>query len=214
LIVKVQNIKSDSKSEKLTFLNSILSSKYNLYLLQKRKSKIKYWWIEVENQSLNRHIAFDIWNKPIKNSEKPKIDFSNLKGEEIYFEIFEDVYRLMNIRDIEQLRKTHSKYLETWNKKLFIDPPTFPVLSIDINDLNDTIEKYSTPNDIIMNSELSGYEWSESERIIDSIGQLYEVQYLNFGHPMGVVVPKRVERNMSSSEVNKIIENQAIEFRI
>jgi len=210
LIVKIQN----TKSEKYTFLNSIFSSNYNLYLQQKRRNRIKCWWIEIDNQNINRYITFDNWNKPINISEKPEVDISSLKGEEVHLEIFEDVYRLMNIRDMEQLRETHSKYLNSWNQRLFITPPTFPVLSIDIDNLTDAIEKYSTPNDIIMNSDLNGYEWAESERIIDSLGQLYEVEYLNFGHPMGVVVPKRIERTMSTNEVNEIIKNQDIEFKV
>lgn len=210
MIIKIKN----TKSEKFTFLNSILSGNYNLYLQQKRRNRIKCWWIEIKNQNINRYITFDNWNQPINNFEKPEVDISSLNGEEIYLEIFEDIYRLMNIRDMEQLQETHSKYLNSWNKKLFITPPTFPVLSIDIDNLNDTIEKYSNPNDIIMNYNLNGYEWAESERIIDSLGQLYEVEYLNFGHPMGVVVPKRIERTMSTNEVNEIIKNQNIEFKV
>ena len=210
MIIKIKN----TKSEKFTFLNSILSGNYNLYLQQKRRNRIKCWWVEIEIQNINRYITFDNWNQPIDNSEKPEVDISSLNGEEIYLEIFEDVYRLMNIQDMEQLQKTHSKYLNSWNQKLFITPPSFPVLLIDINNLNNTIEKYLAPNDIIINSDLNGYEWTESERIIDSLGQLYEVEYLNFGHPMGVVVPKRIERTMSSSEINDIIKNQDVEFKI
>ncbi|MGE8301293.1 MAG: hypothetical protein ACN6OW_17050, partial [Sphingobacterium paramultivorum] len=59
-----------------------------------------------------------------------------------------------------------------------------------------------------------GYEWSDSERLIDSKGNIYSTEYLNFGHPVGVLLPNKIDGSITNEELIHLIGNNKLNFRI
>ncbi len=218
LIIKIPHCKLKIETTELNLINSIFRGKLNEFQEKKRIGRIQYWWIEIENQNIKRKIGFDIFKKPVKNSNLYSIDINDISDyllmEKVEMEHFNDVYNLMNISDFDSLQKVHDKYRNLWRKNESSTVPVFPILSLDIEVPDDSIEKYDELNEIILNPDIIGYDWGESEKIIDSMGNLYVLEYLNFGYPMGVVIPKQIERKISNTELENIIRIHDIEFSI
>ena len=209
LIVKVNKEEIKVEDRKLTLMGSIFKGLFSEYIKQLNRKKVEYYWIEIKNDKVIRLIGFDIFKRPVKNSNKLKLEFSLdfKKNERIELTHFDDIYKLMNVRDFELLKNTHKKYLDYWNKCEYLEPPKFPIFSYDSNNITDSIVHFQNSSDIIKDSDANGYEWNESENIIDSNRNEYEVQYLNFGHPMGVVIPKRIIRRLTENEIKEVMES-------
>ncbi|WP_107038183.1 hypothetical protein [Brumimicrobium mesophilum] len=214
MIIRISKGEVKSENRKLSLFQAIYKGQYSEYRKLRIKNNVEYYWVELKGDLINRVIGFDVGKMPISKSDQLNIEFSAdiIKDHEIQLIHFNDIYHLMNIKDFNLLQKIHFKYLNYWNECEFIETPKFPIFSYNSLDITDTIDKYSTSDEVITNSDLNGYEWDEYERIFDSLGRVYEVEYLNFGHPMGVVVPKRIERVLTTEEINEILKNHDIEI--
>lgn len=209
----------DSKwHEPQIWVLSLLSRNISKYRLCKKIKKVKYWWIDLNSNefTIKRKIGFDICKSPLKGLSDLdlQIDFMNLdRNLKIDPVLFNDVWNLYEKRDSKILWQTHSKYLELWRNSENFESPQFPCILIDLKNTKDVIE-IDTIDEFIIQPDYNGYEWSDSERLIDSRGNIYKADYINFGHPIGVVIPSKIERTIKNSELIEILAGNNIEFRI
>ncbi|MDR0262361.1 MAG: hypothetical protein LBJ04_03970 [Sphingobacterium sp.] len=89
----------------------------------------------------------------------------------------------------------------------------FPSIIIDLKYPKDIIE-LETIEELVDQVDFIGYEWSDSERLIDSTGTMYSTEYLNFGHPVGVVLPKKIDGSITNEELLLLIGNNKLNFKI
>ena len=92
-------------------MGSIFKGLLSEYIKQLNRKKVEYYWIEIKNDKVIRLIGFDIFKRPVKNSNRLKLEFSLdfKKNERIELTHFDDIYKLMNVRDFELLKNTHKK---------------------------------------------------------------------------------------------------------
>ncbi|GEM_PF-3984385 len=43
---------------------------------------------------------------------------------------------------------------------------------------------------------------------------MYSIEYLNFGHPVGVVLPRKIDGTIKNEELILLIENNKLNFKI
>lgn len=197
-----------------SFLTGNLS-KYRFGIILKR---VDYWWIEFDSNdfTIKRKIGFDVLKSPLTRLTNIEllIDFMSLdKNYKIDSTLFNDVWNLYDKRGFKMLKQTHSIYIELWRKPKNIEAPQFPCIIIDLNTTKEII-KVETIEQLINQPDFIGYEWTDSERLIDSKGNIYKTVYLNFGHPVGVVIPSKIERVLKNTELIDILTDDKIEFRI
>ncbi|GAL86347.1 hypothetical protein MYP_3576 [Sporocytophaga myxococcoides] len=197
-------------------MQSFLSGQLENYYLVQRLKRVAYWWIELKEGIIKRKVPFDILKSPITGLEKISIDLKEQdlsKYEEIQLELFEDLLGIYSKRDFNKLVKTHNKYLESWRITIKTPAPVFPILIINPK-LPSGYLLIENANRLLGDSDLTGYEWDSGDIVIDKLGRIYKVEYLNFGHPMGVVIPKSIIEGMTKKEVKEFINSENIPFEI
>ncbi|GAL87405.1 hypothetical protein MYP_4635 [Sporocytophaga myxococcoides] len=200
----------------LNWVSSLFSSKLSEYKRYKKLKRVDYWWIEIDDKSMSivRQIPFDVLRCPIMGLSDEKLNFKSIESlKSIDNELFNDMWSIYDKRNFKKLEQIHSKYLNNWISGDKFNPPIFPAIIIDLKYPNDII-KLETIEQLINQVDYVGYEWTDSERLIDTKGHLYKTDYLNFGHPVGVVIPYEIEKRITKEELIQLIGNQKINFKI
>jgi hypothetical protein len=209
----------DSKwTKSKNWILSLFSGDLPNYRLHKILKRVDYWWIEYDlnNTTIKRKIGFDKLKSPLTGlaNFKLRVDFKNIDtNSQIDSILFNDVWSLYDKRDFNKLTKIYSKYLELWRKPNQIESPRFPVILIDLMNTTEII-KIDTVEQLINQSDFVGYEWTDTERLIDSKGDIYKTDYYNFGHPVGVVIPSKIEKRLKNAELMDILKDNKIDFQI
>ncbi len=183
--------------------------------LKKLKS-IDYWWIEIDdiNKSITRKIPFDVMKYPIRGLSDVKLHLRSVQPiKDIDTELFNDMWSIYDKYDFYKLEQIISKYLNNWKSIEKFNPPEFPSIIIDLKYPKDIIE-LETIEELVNQVDYIGYEWSNSERLIDSKGNMYSTEYLNFGHPVGVVLPSKIDGTITNEELIHLIGNNKLNFKI
>lgn len=188
-------------------------AEYNRF---KKLKRVDYWWIEIDdiNNSITRKIPFDVSKYPIIGLSGVKLNLNSIKPiKDIDRELFNDMWSIYDKRNFNKLEQMLSKYLNNWKSTDKFDPPVFPSIIIDLKYPKDIIE-LETIEELVNQVDFIGYEWTESERLIDSKGNMYSTEYLNFGHPVGVVVPNKIDGSITNEELIHLIGNNKLNFKI
>lgn len=197
---------------------SFMTGNLSKYKLCRNLKRVNYWWIDFDfnNFTIKRKIGFDILKSPLigLSEIELKIDFTSLnKNYKIDSVLFNDVWNLYDKKDFIMLKQTHSKYLELWRQSKIIEAPQFPCIIIDLNNTKEII-KINNIGQLINQPDFIGHEWTDSERLIDSKGNVYKTDYFNFGHPVGVVIPSKIERTLKNTELIDILADNKTKFWI
>lgn len=220
-VLKIKHTESliDSKWTKpQNWILSFLTGNLSKYQLGKILKRIDYWWIEFDSNdfTIKRKIGFDVLKRPLTGliNIELQIDFISLdKNYKIDPVLFNDLWNLYYKRDFKMLTQTHSKYLKFWRQPNNIEAPKFPCIIIDFKNTKEII-KVDTIEQLINQPDYIGYEWTDSERLIDSNGNVYKTDYINFGHPVGVVIPLKIERTLNNAQLSDILANNKTIFKI
>jgi hypothetical protein len=178
--------------------------------------RIDYWWIEIDdiNNSISRKIPFNALKNPIIGLRDVKLNLRSIKPiKDIDTELFNDMWSMYDKRDFNELVQIHSKYLNNWKSIDKFNPPVFPSIIIDLKNPKFIIE-LETIEELIHQDDYVGYEWEVSERLIDSKGNMYSTEYLNFGHPVGVVLPDKIDGSITNEELIHLIGDNKLNFKI
>ena len=197
---------------------SLLTGNLQKYRLDKILNRVDYWWIEYDSNdsTIKRKIGFDKLKSPLSGLTNImfRIDFKKLDTDyPIDSILFNDVWNLYDKRDFDKLTQIHTKYLELWRQPNEIESPRFPGILIDLMNTTEII-KIDTVEQLINQSDFVGYEWTDTERLIDSKGDIYKTNYYNFGHPVGVVIPSKIEKRLKNAELMDILKDNKIDFQI
>jgi len=194
----------------------LFTGKLPEYSRSKKLKRIDYWWIEIDdiNNSIARKIPFDFFKYPIRGMSDVKLNLDSIKPiKNIDGTLFNDMWSIYDKYDFHKLEQMISKYLKNWKDPDEFDPPVFPSIIIDLKYPKDIIE-LETIEELVDQVDFFGYEWSDSERLIDSKGNIYSTEYLNFGHPVGVVRPDKIDGSITNEELIRLIGDNKLNFRI
>jgi len=106
--------------------------------------------------------------------------------------------------DMSELERKINEYLRFWAEDGEIPAPTFPIIIFDF-DKPENIDFISNVDGVVEDIDLWGYNWNVNEKLIDANGNLYCVDYINFGHPVGCVYPKEIERVIELKELKGLV---------
>ncbi|MFD1770413.1 hypothetical protein [Sphingobacterium suaedae] len=135
----------------------------------KKLARVAYWWIEIDdiNNSVTRKIPFDVFKHSIRGLSDAKLNLNSIQPvKDIDIELFNDMWSIYDKQDFNELVQIHSKYLKNWKSTDKFDPPVFPSIIIDLKNPRDIIE-LETIEELVNQVDYVGYEWNESERLID-----------------------------------------------
>lgn len=185
---------------------------------------VDYWYIEVDTNSgaPQREIGFDITNRailfaptdknhglwtdsPVQIDELVKIRETSFVDKEIFNDIFESLEKY----DFKIVESKINKYLTLWTRNPNIKTPELPILIFDER-MTDIIVCNSIQQ--VYDSDITGYEW-ESQNCIDKTGAVYLTSYINFGHPVGCVIPKEIVQVMDIAELKTKAADRFPKFR-
>lgn len=202
------------KKALFSFLSDIWSDK----IVRSRLRNVHYWWLELNlsDYSLKRAIAFGMDRRPVGGLGRVILnaDFSQPAYEEIIEPmIFEDVWKCGQRRDFQLVSQTIDKYLKRWTINSNPEPPLFPGILLEIDAVS-TVIRFNNVEELTENVDFFGYEWSDTDRFIDSLGRVYKTAYYNFGHPVGVVIPHSIERTLNQEELGMLLKKTGINFRM
>jgi len=186
------------------------------YKRLKKLKRIDYWWVEIDdiNNSITKKIPFDVFKYPIRGLRDVELHLNSIQPiKDIDRELFNDMWSIYDNYNFNKLEQIISKYLKNWKSTHKFDPPLFPAIIIDLKYPKDIIE-LETIEELIDQVDYFGYEWSESERLIDSKGNIYSTEYLNFGHPVGVVLPNKIDGTITNEELIHLTGNNKLNFKI
>lgn len=214
-----------SYSSSLLDFNSQIKGNWVLYLFMgklaeynrlKKLKRVDHWWIEIDaiNNSITRKIPFDVLKYPIIGLSDVKLNLNSVTPlKDINTELFNDIWCIYDNRNFNKLKQILYKYLNKWKSTDKFDPPVFPSIIIDLKNPKNIIE-LETIEELVNQDDYVGYEWTESERLIDSKGYMYSTEYVNFGHPVGVVVPSKIDGSITNEELIHLIGNSNLNFKI
>ncbi len=214
-----------SYSNSLLDFNSQIKGNWVLYLFMgklaeyntlKKLKRVDHWWIEIDaiNNSITRKIAFDVLKYPIIGLSDVKLNLNSVTPrKDIDAELFNDMWCIYDNRNFNKLKQILYKYLNKWKSTDKFDPPVFPSIIIDLKNPKNIIE-LETIEELVNQDDYVGYEWNESERLIDSKGNMYSTEYVNFGHPVGVVLPSKIDGSITNEELIHLIGNSNLNFKI
>lgn len=217
LEISYSNSLLDSNSQiERNWIYYLFMGKLAEYNRLKQLKRVDHWWIEIDdiNNSITRMIPFNVSKYPIIGLSEVVLNLNTIKPiKEIDRELFNDMWSIYDKRNFHKLEQMISKYLNNWKSNDKFDPPVFPSIIIDLKNPKEIIE-LETIEELINQVDYFGYEWTESERLIDSKGNVYSTEYLNFGHPVGVVLPSKIEGSITNEELIHLIGNNKLSFRI
>tara|TARA_B100000508_G_scaffold138562_1_gene134932 strand:- start:2260 stop:2931 length:672 start_codon:yes stop_codon:yes gene_type:complete len=197
---------------------ALFSGRIHTWRMHRELQLIEYWWIELDPNTMliNRKICFDWSKKPtITNFEYDiNIPDSLETIKSIDNMMFNDVWEVYRTRNFKKLELTHEKYLKLWGKSSSLSPPVFPILITNLETPDYDLEIVNEKEHVFQFVDIFGYEWDNSEQVVDSLGKIYDVEYLNFGHPVGVVIPSKIVGKIGQSEINDILKNENFEFKV
>ncbi len=115
--------------------------------------------------------------------------------------MFDDIYRLSSLTNWNELLKTHKKYKSRW----YSSELHYPILLIDSEGYVDTFDSYDS---IKYEFEGYSYELEDQQFIVDSNGNGRKLEYWNFGHPVGIVIPSNKIEALTSEDISKMTNNK------
>lgn len=200
----------------LTFWIPKANSDYDSYL-----NKIDYWYIEVNDQGMPiREIGFEAVNRAMLFTPTTKIRglwtdsnviLNKSEYENISQDIFDDIFEAMEIYHIDCIREKINKYLKKWTDGLELKAPELPILIFDLDNMREAV--YCNSYELLYEPYITGYEWGGNKKFIDNNGNIYVTDYINFGHPVGCVFPKKIEENLTLDNFKQLTENNFATFK-
>lgn len=194
----------------------LFTGKLPEYNRLKKLKRVDHWWIEIDaiNNSITRKIPFDVLKYPIIGLSDVKLNLNSVTPlKDIDAELFNDMWCIYDNRNFNKLKQILYKYLNKWKSTDKFDPPVFPSIIIDLKNPKNIIE-LETIEELVNQDDYVGYEWTESERLIDSKGNMYSTEYVNFGHPVGVVLPSKIDGSITNEKLIHLIGNSNLNFKI
>ncbi|BDD03862.1 hypothetical protein [Aureibacter tunicatorum] len=116
-------------------------------------------------------------------------------------DLFDDIYRLSSQKNLNELIKTHNKYLSRWKIKEI----QYPVLLLSNNGLDDNFDTYER---LEYYFEGYSYEVEDGQFIIDSNGDRRKLEFWNFGHPIGVVFPSKEIIKFTNKKIDTLTKGE------
>lgn len=184
-------------------------------------SHVKYWYIEVDKNTgtPQREIGFDITNRAILFAptntnyglwtDSPAT-FTWTDYTTVDLGVFNDIFEALEKHDFKIVDEKINKYLKLWTENSSIKTPEFPILICNLDSMSDIL--YCKTIEQVYNVDVSGYEW-EGKIFIDRTGNVYSTNYINFGHPVGCVVPAKIERHLGISQFKEKSADMFIKFQ-
>lgn len=195
--------------------------KANSDYYDKRLDNIDYWYIEVNAAGVPiREIGFEAANRALLFAPTTKnrglwtdsnITLDKSEYENISKDIFDDIFEAMEVSHIDCIREKINKYLKKWTDGVELKAPEMPILIFDLDNIRETL--YCNSYEILYDSDITGYEWEGDKKFIDNKGNVYATEYINFGHPVGCVFPKQIEKNLTLNNFKQLIENNFATFK-
>jgi hypothetical protein len=220
MVIRIQHTDSlirDLKPKSKSWFDALFSGHLHSWKTHKRLKHMLYWWIEIDPNTnrIIRQIGFDWSKRPLLKYADYELDintdsFHNAKNV-IGTDLFQDVWKLIHIRNFAELEKVHEKYLYQWKVSDQFSPPVFPIIMTNLEEPNDPQIILDVDN-VFTYVDTFGYEWDHSEKVVDSVGNIYEVEYLNFGHPVGVVIPIGIIGVIDNLELASILGENVFEI--
>ena len=181
---------------------------------EEKLDHIKYWLIEIESDTgiAQREIGFDAWNRAILFAPTDRnmglwadsnMIFNTEQFPNIENELFNDIFEAMEAHNMVCITDKIKKYDALWTINPTIEVPLFPILIFDLTNFNEFI--YCDSSQKLTQTNLTAYEWDPETKCIDSRGFVYTTKYLNFGHPVGCVVPDRIEQKLEIAEFKTVL---------
>lgn len=178
-------------------------------------SNIEYWYIEIETKTgiPQREIGFAIHNNAILFGPTAEnkgfwtasnIIFDSNQYPKVDIEIFNDIFEALERHQLNVVKQKIEKYLQKWIDNNAMENMQFPSLIYDLTEYKKTV--YIDCWNSFTDSDITGYEWDSSERIIDAKGKIYKTSYINFGHPVGCVYPEKIEDTISLENFKTMIK--------
>lgn len=200
----------------LTFWIPKANSDYDSYL-----DNIDYWYIEINDEGRPiREIGFDVINYALLFAPTTKnrglwtdsnVTLNKSEYENISQYIFDDIFEAMEIAHFDFIREKINKHLKKWTDGLELKAPELPILIFDLDNMCETI--YCNDYEMLYDSDITGYEWEGNKKFIDNNGNVYVTDYINFGHPVGCVFPKKLEENLTLNNFKQLMENNFATFK-
>lgn len=189
--------------------------KANSEYYNKHLDNIDYWYIEVNAEGVPiREIGFEAVNRALLFAPTTKnrgfwtdsnVTLNKSEYENISQDIFDDIFEAMEISHIDCIREKINKYLKKWTDGLELNAPELPILIFDLDNMRETL--YCNSYAMLYDSDITGYEWEGNKKFIDNNGNVYVTDYINFGHPVGCVFPRKIEENLTPDNFKELIEN-------
>jgi hypothetical protein len=181
---------------------------------------VKYWYIEVDKNTgtPQREIGFDITNRAILFAPTDKnyglwtdspATFTVTDYKAVDKNLFNDIFEALEKHDFKIIEEKITKYLKLWTDNLNIKPPQLPVLICNFDSMTDFL--YCRTYEQLLNVDVTGYEW-EGEKLIDKTGAIYTTEYINFGHPVGCVIPRTIENILVLDDLKTKAKDRFREF--
>lgn len=197
------------KADRISWFKGLFSGEIEKYRNQRELDLTKYWIAEIENSGNIKSVGLDYSKRPLvrtKNLLKEYPDSDSVQN--IGTELFEDIYEMVGLRDWDNLVKITSKYLGLWTKESNPNAPEFPVLLIEENGTY----MYFLNSEELTRIDVVQYPWDGGEYLVDRNLNQYETEYWNFGHPIGVVIPRKIKLKWTREELLKILQNEPPEW--
>jgi hypothetical protein len=172
---------------------------------------VKYWYIEVDKNSgtPQREIGFDNINRAILFAPTDKnyglwtdspVNFTWTEHTTVDKEVFNDIFEALEKHDFKIIENKIKKYQKLWTENPDIKKPELPVLICNLDSMTDFL--HCKTYEQLLDVDVMGYEWEE-QKLIDKTGAVYTTDYINFGHPVGCVIPKKIEIILSFDDLKK-----------
>ena len=235
VVIKYQHPKGTRQKVKSIFLIGLIISMLNLVFkiltfwipiarldYKGQLDNIEYWYIEIDMETgiPQREIGFDILNSAILFGPTDrkygfwidsKMMFDTNQYPIIGAEVFNDIFKAMEKHQLECVFQKIDKYFRKWTDNNHIESAHLPLLIYDLTNYEETFICDSW--ELFSDSDITGYEWDSTKRVIDARGKVYKTTYINFGHPVGCVYPEKIEETISLDNFKNLLRTNFKKIR-
>jgi len=116
----------------MTFTMALLKGKMKDYRTQRQLVDTKYWIVNRNEHGSIKSLGLDPEKRPLPRTKDLLKDYpDNYFIVSVSSDLFQDIYKMLGVKDWDRLMKITSKYMGLWSKSNNPDAPVFPVLLID-----------------------------------------------------------------------------------
>lgn len=193
----------------MTFTKALLKRKMEDCRTQRQLVNTKYWIVNRDEHGSIKSLGLDPEKRPLPRTKDLLKDYpDNYFIASISSDLFQDIYKMLDVKDLDMLMKITSKYMGLWSKSTNPDAPVFPVLLID---QNGRYNHFSNSAEL-KGHDIAHYPWDDVSYLIDRNLNEFHTEYWNFGHPTGVVIPKGIKRSWTKSALLNNLKEEAPEW--